>query len=342
MLFREPMRAFALTHRDPAVLADSASGGAFTALAEPILRNGGVVYAARLADDGVVRHVGIASLSQLQACRGSVYAQSDASCVFHDCKESLREGKRVLFVGTPCQVAALRCYLDAERTGGIDSLILCDLICHGVPSQELLQSYFAWLSRKDRADDGIHGYKFRSKKRGWGLYYYYYYFRGGKRHEVLDSAANDPYFSAFNAGLTFRESCYSCPFARLERVSDLTIGDFWDVGEVNPAAADPRGVSLVLANTSKGESYLLDECAPCCRLEEADPHEAARYNHNLNAPSERPAERKAFMHAMAEKRAEGRLQDVFSEELRVKLTPKRAMKAMLPERLLALVRKARG
>lgn len=339
MMFNTPNRAYSLTFSDSTVLMDSASGGAFTALSLPILLSGGVVYAARLLDDGSVRHEAIKTVEQLSDFRGSIYAQSDASRVFADCIEMLGLGKRVLFVGTPCQVAALTEYLKARKAscelGVTQNLVLCDLICHGVPSQELLKAYFKWLSDKSHADDGIHGYKFRSKKRGWGLYYYYYYYyRRGKRVEVLDSAENDPYFRAFNAGLTFRDSCYSCPFARLERVSDVTIGDFWGVEKVLPAAANPKGVSLVLVNTAKGERYLLDECASKCNLAETEPAAAAKYNHNLNSPSILPAGRDALMDAMANKVAQGCLQNVFNEELRVPLTPKRLAKAVLPKKML--------
>jgi coenzyme F420-reducing hydrogenase beta subunit len=340
--FHEPVHAYALTHQDATVLMDSASGGAFTALATPILRAGGVVYAARLYDDGTVRHEAITSEEQLHNFRGSVYAQSDTRAAFERCAEAVRSGRRALFVGTPCQAAALVGFLRTERvTDDLEScanLVLCDLICHGVPNQELLKAYFQWLSDRNRTDGGIHDYKFRSKKRGWGLYYNYSFFRRGKRHEVLDSAANDPYFRAFNAGLTFRESCYSCPFARIARVSDVTIGDFWGVEEVLPATMNPNGVSLVLTNTEKGERYFSGECASACSLMEVDPHTAARYNHNLNSPSERPATRSALMEAMAEKLARGRLRDVFDEEMRVPMTLKRLAKGVLPEGILKRLR----
>lgn len=345
MLFHEPSHAYALTHRNATVLMDSASGGAFTALASPILHAGGIVYAARLHDDGTVRHEEITSEEQLHSFRGSVYAQSDARAAFESCVEAVRSGRRTLFVGTPCQAAALVGFLRAERVAddleSCANLVLCDLICHGVPSQELLKAYFQWLSNRNRTDSGIHDYRFRSKKGGWGLYYNYFFFRRGKRHEVLDSAGNDPYFRAFNAGLTFRESCYSCPFARIARVSDVTIGDFWGVEEALPAAMDPNGVSLVLTNTEKGEQYFSGECASACSLMEVDPHTAARYNYNLNSPSECPENRSALMEAIAEKLARGRLRDVFDEEMRVPMTPKRLAKAVLPEGLQERLRRRR-
>lgn len=289
-MLSEPIGAVALQDCDENSLRNSASGGAFAVLARAVLAGGGAVFGSALLEDGSVRHVCIRDVSALPMLQGSKYVRSDVVETYEECARLLKDGEEVLYSGTPCQIAALRNYLGKRvTTSETDKYLICvDLICHGTPRQELFSAYLEWLSSEKKTDDGIHGYVFRSKKMGWGLYYYYYYYyRHGRRHEVLGPARDDPYFSAFSKGIIYRKGCYKCPFARLERVGDITIGDYWGIEEVHPGFFDKRGVSAVLFNTEKGETFFNGRCATECRWLKSAPVDVAAYNTNLVEPASR-------------------------------------------------------
>lgn len=345
--FRTPRLVLALRDKDAASLERSASGGAFPVLARPVLAAGGAVCGASMTDDGTVAHRVILNEEDLHLLQGSAYVQSNLAPVFAEVERLVKSGVRTLFVGTPCQCASMIGYLEAKRAfkdfASCKNLLVCDLVCHGVPSPLLYKAYRAWLDGKMDADDGIHGYRFRSKRNGWGLYYYYYYYKDGKRREICSPGDADPYYGAFLRGESYRPSCYRCPYARAERVSDLTIGDYWGIEAVDPDFYDIRGVSLLLANTEKGESFFRDEAQSGCDFLETDLESAVRENHNLRAPTEVPAGRKTFLSHMEQCLETGNLVPMFDRYLKPPLTMKGLLKSALPgDVYLALKKLVKG
>lgn len=288
-MLRAPLRVFAFTDGDRASLEKSASGGAFAALARQVLREGGVVFGAAAEDDGFVHQVSIDSLDDLPRLQGSKYAWSKPEASYDECIECLKGGRSVLYSGVPCQIAGLRMRVEGGALTDVQKnrLVTCDLICHGTPRTELFQAYISWLSKKHRADDGIHSYRFRTKEYGWGLYYYYYYYyQNGVKHEVRGAAGDDPYYYAFSRAAIYRQACYQCRYARRERVGDLTLGDYWGVRKNTPEAYDPKGVSTILVNSQKGES-LLNKASTGCSITEVPYDKVSEQQTNLSHPSRR-------------------------------------------------------
>lgn len=232
---------------DENVRYKSTSGGAFTAFAEPILKNGGLVIGA-VFDKGMkkVRHRSSDNAS-LDDIRRSKYVESDLDNTFNEVKTALLKGRQVLFCGTPCQAAGLKRFI-----GENDNLIICDFLCHGVPSAKVFCDYIGWLEKNK--EDEIEDYRFRTKTFGWsqgGLQIDY------KRSGVIDTVGRCEFYYASGMidDLFFRKSCYMCEKA-IKHESDLTIGDFWGVFKYDSSLNDNKGISVVMTNTKKGEKLL--------------------------------------------------------------------------------------
>lgn len=224
----------------------SSSGAVFSLLAENFLQKGGYVSGAAFDEDNRVHHIVTNSSEGLQKIRGSKYVQSDTGHCFSEIKKLLREGKLVLFSGTPCQVAGLRAFLQKDY----ENLLIVDVICHGVPSPLAFEKYVAdFLHKKD---EKILSVNFRDKKYGWEPYCLTV-----KTNYDTYSTNNqkDLFIRAFLENLILRKSCGQCPFARFPRQGDITLGDFWKVEKFSRNLNDGHGTSLVLINSIKGKKY---------------------------------------------------------------------------------------
>ncbi len=222
----------------------ASSGGVFFSLAEKILLNNGVVAAAELDEHYQVRHVLIDDIKQLDRVRGTFYVQSDCSGIYRKVKKVLEQQRRVLFVGTPCQVNGLKCFLGKEY----ETLLLCDLVCHGVPGQPIFDKFLEFLRTKGE----LQSYRFRDKKNGWRGYTESAVI-GGKECSRVPWLTS--YTAMFSKNRICRQSCAQCRYANLDRCGDLTIGDFWTVKKLNKKWDDDRGTSLVICNTAKGKDF---------------------------------------------------------------------------------------
>ena len=274
-----PGTVYAAWSLDEAGRTGSSSGGVFYELARQVVGEGGVVCGA-VREGGRVLHRCTDTLSGVEAMRGSKYVQSRIGDCYREVSASLEQGRKVLFSGTPCQVAGLRAFLDGKDYPG---LVLVDLVCHGVPSARLFGAYREGLVRRygEREADS---YRFRRGDR-WSLSADIGTGDGRRLLPVRDSA----FLTLYLDGVLFRESCYRCPFARTERTGDLTLGDFWGVGETVPFDGDPsRGCSLVMVGSARG-SALLAAIRSRLFLRERSLEEALGHNANLSAPSVRPA-----------------------------------------------------
>lgn len=222
----------------------SSSGGIAAIFSRNVISEGGVVYGASSRDSNVF-HERIDSIEKIDLIRGSKYVKSDINNCYTDIREQLSKGKRVLFIGTPCQVAGIKSFLGGDQ----EKLLTVDLICHGTPPFEYLKEYLDVKCNRGENSRGWDTVSFRIN--GFVMRVF------NKENVVYQKEADqDLYYSAFLQGLIFRKNCYRCPYARPERVGDLTIGDFWglDRGKIEPGYKGK--VSLILPNSQKGLSLL--------------------------------------------------------------------------------------
>lgn len=274
-------KAFAMiSHQDRTL---SSSGGAFSVFSRIILNHGGIVFGATLDNNLQCRHIGIENVADLSRLRGAKYVQSDVGSTFLEVKKNLLKNRKVLFSGTPCQVAGLYSYLGKRYD---DLLVTLDLICHGVPNQQTFNSYLNKLASAKHKK--VTDFQFR-KMDSWSIIPSVKYNNG--KWERLDLWEN-AYMDAFFKGITFRESCFNCKYCNLNRQGTFTIADFWGVG----GGAQPfkknvaQGVSLVIDNQGKISDYI-DEISQLAYIEERPLSEAVEKQHNLKLPMQRCPER---------------------------------------------------
>ena len=240
-------KGYAAYSNDTKALRKSSSGGIFSVLATKVLEDGGVVFGCGEASPGKVSHIMIESIEELVLLQGSKYVESDMKGVYSLVKSQVKTGKKVLFSGTPCQVAGLRKFV-----GEADNLLAVDIICHGVPSRKMYNEYLKWFEHKNGGK--IKEYHFRSKeKHDWSLTYRIVLDKKGKTKVYEAIGSLDPYYHHFLRGYTYRESCYRCTYACSQRCGDITIGDFWGIENVAANMYNENGVSAVLLNSEKGE-----------------------------------------------------------------------------------------
>lgn len=280
---KEPL-VFACWNKNSAARSQSSSGGAFSALASAILKEDGIVVGASYNDQMKVVHRACSSFSELDSLRGSKYVQSSIGDIYKLIRTYLNQGKRVLFVGTPCQNAGIRNFLKKEYA----NLYCCDFICHGTPSPLLFQKYLEWIE----ASKGIKvtSFNFRSKKSGW-----YDAVRVVNNHKVM-KGKHDAYFFGFNRNYSLRESCYRCPEIGMPRRGDITIADFWGIGmeyRFDKVGEIKDGISLVMLNNAKGEQ-LFESAKPFLEYRKRSYDEALSHNIPMIKPSSRPKERDHF------------------------------------------------
>lgn len=279
------VRAFAVINTDKEVRLKSSSGGVFGLLAEDVLAQGGAVFGAAFDKDFAVRHICAPNAGELPLLFGSKYVQSDTTGLFETVKQFLDSDRQVLFSGTPCQVAGLKKSLGKNYP----NLLTVDLVCHGVPSPAAWQKYLDFTKKKYSAEPG--SVNFRSKVSGWKKYSVEILFKNGKT--MREGVADNLYMKAFLRNLSLRPSCYNCPFKGLERVSDITLADFWGVEHVCPDMDDGLGTSLVLVNSKRGLSSF-EKLGSRVRVTETDASEAVKYNSAAVKSVARPENRDEF------------------------------------------------
>lgn len=234
----------------------SSSGGAFSEIALPILEKGGVVFGCILNNELKAIHSFIESPADLYQMQRSKYVQSYIGNTFQEVRKFLRQGRTVLFSGTPCQVAGLYSFL--KKT--YDNLYTVDLICHGVPSPALWEEYKKYISRKENIR--INSILFRDKSISW--IFYRTHIKGftpkGKEKTIKLSYFKDPWTRTFLSDYYLRESCYQCPYCSTKRVADFTLADWWGYKAITPKDRNfqKKGVSLIFINTEKGKSLNIE------------------------------------------------------------------------------------
>lgn len=253
----QPRQGFLARHGDAAVLADSTSGGFFTAMAEWTFQQGGVVCAATYDDAFRVLHAFAEQGDDLHRFRGSKYVQSDLNDCFPRTKALLEAGRVVTFVGTPCQVYGLKAFLGKAYAG----LYTVDLVCHGVPSPKLWDAYLQYQQTKHRAR--VCDVSFRSKAYGYHSSTMKLVFENGR--EYKQGGKVDVFLRSFYADAASRPSCYACPYKVLERCSDFTIYDAWHAHQLlnEPRQDDDRGYTNIIVHTQRA-ARIMDQLPSLC------------------------------------------------------------------------------
>lgn len=267
--------------------AASSSGGAFGILAESVLKEGGAVAGAVFREDWTVEHVVVDKMDELWRLRGSKYMQSDMGNCYRQVKTLLDKGTRVLFSGTPCQVAGLRSFLKKDY----GNLYCLDIICYGVPSAQM---FLESLRENFGSEKNVDFFTFRNKTNGWNRWHSLKISAGGS--EQIIEGKNYPYMASFLKNLCLRPSCGRCRFNRLPRQGDLTVGDFWLVDNVDSRLNDDKGTSVILVNNEKGRRLLDAAAAKFKLLEKAPLEKAVDGNPNIVASSRHNPARDVFFH----------------------------------------------
>lgn len=325
-------KAYAAVHKDAEVLAKSTSGGAFTAIADAIFARGGIVYGAAMLDDMQVKHIRNTGKGDFEGLRSSKYLQSDTGTTYQMVEQDLKQGKTVLYSGTPCQIDGLKNYLGK----GYENLYTADIVCHGVGSQAYFDKYMDFARERYGK---IKALRFRSKEYvGWSC---------GGGVVVVDTSDclkkipyrdfDNYYYSYFLSGDIYRKSCYSCKYANTKRVGDFSLGDYWGVEALNLPLRTENGCSLLLVNDQRA-IRLLDELESLDRVE-TTVEQAAHCNKQLNEPSKLPDSRekrvKEFETLMGKE-----IQKIYLKTHR-KAVVKGRLKALMPYRLKLLIRSIR-
>lgn len=250
-------KVYAAWHTDKRTRLKSSSGGAFSALAEEIIKQNGIVYGAAWDGCRKIKHIAVNSIKDLDLLKQSKYIPSQIGNAFAEVKEALKSGKRVLFSGTPCQIAGLYSFLGNYD---LSNLVTVDFICHGVPSPVVYNRYIDYIEK--HYDKTISCVNFRDKRLGVesNLLLNFYFSDGKEKNVYFDK---NSFYRGFVDGLFLRQSCYNCSFNIFPRVSDISLSDYRGLGKSKPfdhLKDRNLGFSGVIVNTGKGQK-LISSCS---------------------------------------------------------------------------------
>ena len=277
---RQPVQCIAARGKQETVVKNSSSAGIFYLLAEKTIQNKGVVFGARFNDAWDVVHSWTDTIEGIKPFMSSKYVQSQIVDSYKQAEAFLKEGREVLFSGTPCQISGLKHFL----RNPYDNLICIDVICHGAPSPGVWREYLKYeISPKGRKNtvpsllysplsEGdalrIKGISFRDKRLGWKKYSFVLLTSKGDSRSEGNSVSSsyktivqqkhyyNLYMKTFMANLTIRQSCFACPTRKGKSGSDILLGDYWGIARYYPEFFDKNGVSMALAYTDKGKQLL--------------------------------------------------------------------------------------
>lgn len=297
---RKPQKTLAAINSQEEIRLKSSSGGMFSLLAEKCIAHDGTVFGARFTPSWTVEHSGTDNLAEISKYRGSKYVQSRIGRCFTEVKEQLERNKRVMFVGTPCQVAGLHHYLGKS----FDTLLTIDFICHGVSSPAVWKWYIndvakslvekSWLNRIIYEKDplgAVRNVEFRNKESGWKQFRMVIDVGCIQKKRLSNIHYENPFMRSFLTNLNLRPSCYQCSSKAGRSHSDITLADFWNVHKVVDGYDDDKGTSLILINTEKG-AKAFSEIG--CKSQEVDFEDAIQYNQAWHTPFAEPERRKEF------------------------------------------------
>lgn len=235
--------AFAARSNSSAIRMTSSSGGMFNVISNWIIKQGGIVAGAKFNETLQVKHVIVETQEDLKALQASKYVQSDLSDVFVKIKEKLEQGKYVLFCGTPCQAVGLKRFLKKEY----EYLYIADVLCYGVPSPGVFSGFVEFMEKKHNSK--LKEFFFRDKSFGYASPNVKAVFENGEVEQMTSDVKS--FTKTFFLGVTTRPVCFNCAFKTKDRETDITLGDFWTVGNVDKKMDDDTGATLLMVHTEK-------------------------------------------------------------------------------------------
>ena len=263
----------------------SSSGGIYFLLARKIIEEGGVVFAVVYNSKFETEHCEITKEEELYASLGSKYCTSILNDTFRKIKDYVKENKKILFVGTPCQCAGLTNFLGKDQ----EKVFLIDFVCHGVPSRKIWKAYL----KKINPENDLFFLNMRDKTMGWSRYAYDWKFMYKSGAEKVIPQNEVPYMKGFVSDLFLRPSCYECRFKGKERETDITLGDYWGVWEVQPEIDDNKGTSIVMLHSEKGKQ-LFESISSQITKKEIVLEKVIKHNPSIECCAPKTKKRKKF------------------------------------------------
>ncbi len=245
---REVPKTFAIINKDEEILFKSASGGLFSAIAQTIIEMGGIVFGVKFNENFEAVYTSAETFEEIKLMRGSKYLQAKVGFTYRKIKNELIRGRKVLFCGLPCQVEGLYSYLQKDY----DNLITADIVCGGASNP---MAFRKWVEEKTLKNGKIKDINMRSKEYSWRTTGMTVTYESGEIENIPGGKALP--FIGHTSQLYKRETCYHEDCRHMPRIGDITIGDFWHIGEKIPFDYDAsKGVSLLMLNTNKGDEFV--------------------------------------------------------------------------------------
>lgn len=326
------VKAYAAYSLDRRIQDSSSSGGIFTELALIVLKRNGIVYGAAYDDEWKVSHIAIDREEFLYRLRGAKYVESSLGNTYKDIQEHLKNGKLILFSGTPCQVAGLKSYLHKNY----GNLICVDFVCHGIPSPLAWTKYIEVRKKIDGHEKTPIKINQRSKETGWSRYTYSCLIEYDDGTRYSRESSDDLYMKLFCNDYISRSSCKTCIFKGYERVSDITLGDFWGIWNIDPDMDNEKGTSLVLVHSELGMMLFLD-IKNNIKYKDVTLEEISKENPSILYPSSEKSERASVLEKIKNNEFDD-LEKLFSDSIQ---STSPAWKRII-ERLLRRVRNKGG
>lgn len=266
-----PQKAYAVWSLDTADRKSSASGGAASVFYQKALSMGYWICGAEYTEQFHVVHTVTRDAQKITRYKQSKYVFSETDPSYSEIQQLLNNGEKVLFISLPCKVAGLLRFLGKP----FENLITVDIVCHGTPSQDRLYRHILEVSHGKQTDQ----LKFRQDNE------FCFDLQYGSQTIYHKIGRQDNYLAAFLSGLGYRDSCYQCSYAKAERIADLTICDFWGLGQEIPFDHPYTGsISAVLINSEAGQRFF-ESCKNRFFYEERPVQEAIKGNAQLNHPT---------------------------------------------------------
>lgn len=288
----QDQKSYLAISEHPEHFSKSATVGICTILARLFIQNGGKVFGVSL-DESTWKtfHICVSDNEGIERLRNSKYIQSDLQQTFSETKDFLKKGTKVLFIGTPCQIAGLKAYLRHDY----ENLLTIDLICHGIYSYKLIRKeVYYW---ENRLHGKVSNFKFRSKRRSGGVINFDLKTTSSTKHYEFFGPYSPTYrcyaYNGDNVSYNIRHSCYNCPFREQGRYGDITVGDAWFIDAakyLNTNIDWKNGVSHFFGNTKKGREYI-NQILPLLKWADIPLEDAFKQPAILPAHREIPAER---------------------------------------------------
>ncbi|MBE7047850.1 MAG: 4Fe-4S dicluster domain-containing protein [Ruminococcaceae bacterium] len=327
----EEQHLFAAYSADNLTHNSGSSGGMFELLARYFLKQNYYVSGATF-DNTTLKHRIISSREDIKPLLKSKYIQSDAKGIYAQIKALLQKGEKVFFCGTPCQVSTL---INSTSKDVRDNLFTADIVCHGVPSQKIFDDYIKTLEKKHNGK--VSGFSFRVKdnryKHAHG--YSYQLTKDGKTKTINGIYTDSSFYNGFKNYLFFRNGCYDCQYTTVERVSDITLADFWGIEKYDFDGNVDAGVSMVITNSEKGRNAF-DAIREKTISKEFPIQYGIESNHCLTHRTEKPRQRDAIIEELATRGYEPTAEKYFKSGFIHRVY------WLIPQKMRTFIRKIRG